>query len=114
MSEHNADFSHESVEDAASIARYLDALRSGLAEGRLELGSGADVLVLRPRGLLELRVEARRRGRRRALSLRVAWSEEPDDRGAVLAIRTTAANPAAPDPQSACESIAPLSPSKNP
>jgi len=70
------EFKHDSVQDRASIARYLRALLEGFEKGHLELGTEAQTLQLDPDGLLELEVRAKRKGGRCKLTLKVSWRED--------------------------------------
>ena len=42
------DFTHESLQDAESIATYLKALQDGFAKGRIELTEGDATLIMDP------------------------------------------------------------------
>jgi amphi-Trp domain-containing protein len=69
------EFKHESLQDCASIVRYLKALIEGLESGRLEFGTDDQELSLEPRGLLELEVRAKRKGGRSKVALKLGWRE---------------------------------------
>ncbi len=71
-------FKFESVQDLESILPYLDALRDGLAKGRLRLVSKDREVVLEPRGIINFDVEARRKGNRLKLQLKLSWKAEED------------------------------------
>ena len=48
------DFTHESLQDAGSIADYLLALNDGFKKGQLTLEEGEEALILEPRGPLDM------------------------------------------------------------
>jgi amphi-Trp domain-containing protein len=69
-------FKHESLQDAESIVRYIEALSEGFQNGALLFSSDDKRLVLKPRGLVRLEVEAKKRGEEIKLSLKFRWTEE--------------------------------------
>jgi amphi-Trp domain-containing protein len=80
-------FVHDSIQDRESIVEYLTALTEGIASGSLGLSSDGGEINLTPRGLLRLRVEARRGVYRTGLVLKISWrKEEPDDKEGSLRI----------------------------
>ncbi|MBA4356383.1 MAG: amphi-Trp domain-containing protein [Humidesulfovibrio sp.] len=70
---HDQRFVFESVQDAASIRKYLEAVMEGLDKGRLVVTTGAEEFVLEPAGLLNFTVKARRLGGQGRLSLAISW-----------------------------------------
>lgn len=70
------EFKHESVQDRASIGRYLRALIEGFEAGRLELGASEQTLVLATSGLIELEIKAKHKSGRSRVALRFSWREE--------------------------------------
>ena len=66
-------FNHESLQDAQSIRTILKAITQGLAEGKVVLSDDQDSLVLKPEGLLNLRVTASLDGEKNRLTLRINW-----------------------------------------
>ena len=75
MSSTTGDFSHESLQDAESIVEYIEALAQGFASGRLLFSSGKKEIQLRPSGLLELSVRAKRKDGTTRISVEVSWKE---------------------------------------
>lgn len=71
-------FDHESLEDAESIAKYLDALKESLLAGKLHLESDDGELRLQPRGLLGWEVRAKKKGGEVRLRLKLSWREEAE------------------------------------
>lgn len=76
MSEPSGRFKHQSIEDPPSIARYLSALKTGFENGVLVFSTNGKRLVVTPQGLVDLQVEAKRKGEDIKLSLKFRWSEE--------------------------------------
>ena len=68
-------FSHESLQDAASIAAYLTALNEGFEKGQISLSEGDETLLLEPTGTLDMTIKATRSSGKCELVLTVAWSE---------------------------------------
>ena len=69
-------FRHESLQDGQSIQELLKALSAGLAAGRLELSDVEDQLVLKPEGLLHLKVTASQEDNQNRINLRVTWQSK--------------------------------------
>ena len=76
MSEPTGRFKHQSMQDSESIVRYLAALKDGFANGALVFSTNGKRLVLKPQGLVNLEVEAKRKGESIKLSLKFRWNEE--------------------------------------
>jgi amphi-Trp domain-containing protein len=66
-------FRHESLQDAASIRKVLEAVTDGLAKGKLRFSDDDGELLLHPRGLLDLRLSADQDEGRQRINLRVSW-----------------------------------------
>ena len=69
-------FKHVSLQDNESIIKYLDALSTGFKQGALLFNAENQQLVLKPRGLIKLEVEAKRKNDQMKLSLKMRWSED--------------------------------------
>jgi amphi-Trp domain-containing protein len=69
-------FKHESLEDSDTIIKYLNALKEGFESGTLSFASDDQKLVVKPRGLINLDVEARRKGDEIKLHLKMRWTED--------------------------------------
>ena len=74
-------FTHESLEDMQSIARYLQAVLDGLQRGKIELEQNDTRVELKPHGLISFRVKAKRKGERSKLSIKLSWREQHDSNG---------------------------------
>lgn len=70
------DFTHESLQDAGSIADYLLALNDGFKKGQLTLEEGEEALILEPRGPLDMTIRATREHGKCNLVLSVSWNEQ--------------------------------------
>ena len=70
-------FKHESLQDAGSIVKYLDALGIGFSNGAIRFRSDEREFVLNPQGLVNLEVEAKRKHDEIKLNLKFKWSERP-------------------------------------
>jgi amphi-Trp domain-containing protein len=82
------DFRHDSVHDPRSIVKYLQAITAGIERGHIQLGAAEHVLDLRPKGMIEFEVRAKRKGGRVELALELHWREgdEHDLAGNTLTI----------------------------
>jgi amphi-Trp domain-containing protein len=69
-------FRHESLQDAETIRDILDALTKGLTKGKLTFSDDNGEIVLRPSGLLNLKVTASREDSRNRVNLRITWQTE--------------------------------------
>lgn len=75
MTSINDHFKHESLEDSESIVKYLEALEEGFQKGALQFSSDGQQLILKPHGLINMEVDARRKGDDIRLSIKLRWSE---------------------------------------
>ena len=73
-------FRHESLQDAAAIQDILAAISAGIARGRVTFSDSDDKIVMRPQGLLHMKVTASQEEDRDRISIRVSWQVE-DKRG---------------------------------
>lgn len=74
----NDRFKHESLQDAQSIVKYLDALGIGFSNGAIRFRSDEREFVLNPQGLVNLSLEAKRRQDEIKLNLKLKWTERTD------------------------------------
>jgi amphi-Trp domain-containing protein len=72
-------FNHHSLQDSHSIIKYLQAVTAGFESGRILLCAGKEELILRPSGLLDLDVGARRKNGRVRIELRISWKDGKDE-----------------------------------
>jgi amphi-Trp domain-containing protein len=71
-------FSHESLQDATSIQEILTAISDGLGKGKVTFSDSDDKIVLRPEGLLHMKVTASQEEGRDRISIRISWQVEED------------------------------------
>jgi len=69
-------FRHESLQDAASIQEILTAISDGIARGRVSFSDSDDKIVMRPEGLLQMKVTAFQEEDRDSISIRLSWQVE--------------------------------------
>lgn len=69
-------FRHESLQDAASIQEVLLAISDGIAKGKVSFSDSDDRIVMRPEGLLHMKVTASQEEDRDRISIRVSWQVE--------------------------------------
>ncbi len=75
MSERAKVFRHSSLQDADSIVDILQALTDGLNSGKLQLSDEDGNIQMRPKGLLELTIDAEDEGGINTLNLRLRWND---------------------------------------
>ena len=69
-------FRHESLQDAAAIQEIMAAISDGIASGRVTFSDSDDRIVMRPEGLLHMKVTASQEEDRDRISIRVSWQVE--------------------------------------
>ncbi|MBU2551412.1 MAG: amphi-Trp domain-containing protein [Proteobacteria bacterium] len=72
-------FKHESIEDTDTIIKYLTALKEGFENGSLLFSSEDRKLILKPYGLINLEIEAKRKAEEIKLTLKLKWSDEGEE-----------------------------------
>jgi len=71
-------FRHQSLQDEKSIQDILKAISSGIARGKITFSDEDEKIVMRPEGLLELKVTATQEDNRNRFNIRVSWQVEDD------------------------------------
>jgi amphi-Trp domain-containing protein len=66
-------FRHQSLQDQKSIQDILKSITSGIAKGKLSFSDEDDKIVMRPEGLLDLKVTASQEENRNRFNIRVSW-----------------------------------------
>ena len=66
-------FKHESLQDKKSIQAMLKSIAKAIAKGELKFSDQHGEIVLEPKGLLNLKVTARKQDGEQRLDLRVSW-----------------------------------------
>ena len=69
-------FKYESVQDAATLRQYLEAVTAGFAAGELRFSSREGEVCLHPDGAIGFLVEAKSMGGRMKLHLKFSWRED--------------------------------------
>ena len=73
-------FRHESLQDKDTIRDILEALTNGLGKGKLTFADENGEIVLRPSGLLNLKVTAGREDSRNRVDIRITWQTKKKPR----------------------------------
>ena len=71
-------FRHQSLQDEKSIQDILKAISSGIAKGKITFSDEDEKIVMRPEGLLELKVTAAQEDNRNRFNIRISWQTEDD------------------------------------
>ena len=66
-------FRHQSLQDEKSIQDILKAITSGIAKGKITFSDEDEKIVMRPEGLLDLKVTATQEDNRNRFNIRVSW-----------------------------------------
>ena len=75
MREQKQRFLPESLQDAETIQRILKVLTKGLARGELSFSDEDGEIVMRPHGLLALKVTAAKEDGRNRVAVRITWQD---------------------------------------
>ena len=71
-------FRHQSLQEAKSIEGILKAITSGIARGKITFSDEDEKIVMRPEGLLDLKVTATQEDNRNRFNIRISWQLEDD------------------------------------
>ena len=66
-------FRHQSLQDDKSIQDILKAITSGIAKGKITFSDEDDKIVMRPEGLLDLKITAAQEDNRNRFNIRISW-----------------------------------------
>lgn len=69
-------FRHESLQDAKSLQEILKAISKGLSKGKLVFNDDEGQVELEPKGLMNLKVSAKKDELRNRLDIRISWYDE--------------------------------------
>lgn len=72
-------FKYDSVQDAATLKKYLQALLEGFDSGAIHLTYKGEEIVVEPKGLINFQLEAKVKGEQRKLALKFTWRDTEDD-----------------------------------
>lgn len=79
MRERKLNFRHDSMQDAKSIGEILKAISDGLAKGKIVFSDEDDKMVMKPDGLLDMKVTATQESTRNRMNIRISWQTDIDD-----------------------------------
>jgi amphi-Trp domain-containing protein len=71
-------FRHQSLQDQKSIQDILKSITRGIAKGKLSFSDEDDKIVLRPEGLLDLKVTVSQEEGRNRFNIRVSWQTDDE------------------------------------
>lgn len=77
MGDSNNNFKHESLQDSKTIKSLLTSLANGFSKGDMKLGDDKKEIVLKPDGLMNVRIRAEREDGNSKFSLSVSWTDAP-------------------------------------
>jgi amphi-Trp domain-containing protein len=66
-------FRHQSLQDEKSIQDILQSITSGIAKGKITFSDEDEKIVMRPEGLLDLKVTASQEENRNRFNIRISW-----------------------------------------
>ena len=66
-------FRHQSLQDEKSIQDILKSITSGIAKGKITFSDEDEKIVMRPEGLLDLKVTASQEENRNRFNIRISW-----------------------------------------
>ena len=66
-------FRHQSLQDEKSIQDILQTITSGIAKGKITFSDEDEKIVMRPEGLLGLKVTASQEDNRNRFNIRISW-----------------------------------------
>ena len=69
-------FRHQSLQDKKYIQDILESVTNGIARGKITFSDEDEKIVMRPEGLLDLKVAASQEGNRNRFSIRVSWQTD--------------------------------------
>jgi amphi-Trp domain-containing protein len=66
-------FRHQSLQDEKTIQDILKSIASGLAKGKITFSDEDEKIVMRPEGLLDLKLTATQEENRNRFNIRISW-----------------------------------------
>ena len=76
MRQRKNSFRHESLQDSATIRALLKSVTEGIAKGKLTFSDEDDEIVMKPQGLLNLKLTASQEEERQRVNIRISWQVE--------------------------------------
>jgi len=80
MAEDDEIFEYETIQDRETVVGYLKAITDGFREGVLLFGTADRKVILQPRGLVKVALEAKRKKNRNKLTFKISWRDDREDR----------------------------------
>ena len=71
-------FRHQSLQDEKSIQDILKSITNGIARGKITFSDEDEKIIMRPEGLLDLKVTATQEENRNRFNIRISWQVEDD------------------------------------
>ncbi len=72
-------FKHVSVQDRASIVKYLEALAEGISNGNIHFRNGEHEANLNPAKLIDLEVKVKSDNQRSNINVKLTWKNTDSD-----------------------------------
>lgn len=69
-------FKHESLQDKKSIQNMLKSISKAIAKGELKFSDQDGEIVMEPKGLLNLKITARKQDGEQRLDMRMSWKTQ--------------------------------------
>jgi len=66
-------FRHQSLQDEKSIQDILKSITSGISKGKITFSDEDEKIVMRPEGLLDLKITASQEENRNRFNIRISW-----------------------------------------
>lgn len=79
MREGKLNFRHDSLQDSQSIQGILKSISNGLAKGKITFTDEDDSIVMKPDGLLDLKVTATQESNKNRINIRISWQTDDDN-----------------------------------
>jgi len=76
MRDDKKSFRHESLQDRESVRKILEAVTRGIAGGKVSFSDADDKMVMKPEGLLHLKLTASQEDSRQRINIRISWEVE--------------------------------------
>lgn len=73
MTQSRKNFRHESLQDTDSVRDILDAITRGIEKGSLTLSDEEGKIVMKPKGLLSVKLTASEEDSQQRMNLRISW-----------------------------------------
>ncbi|NOR41315.1 MAG: amphi-Trp domain-containing protein [Gammaproteobacteria bacterium] len=71
-------FRHQSLQDEKSIQDILKSIAKGIAKGKITFSDEDEKIIMKPEGLLDLKVTATQEENRNRFNIRISWQVEDD------------------------------------